>query len=154
MFLENMRILMATREEIRQAKKDAVLSFLYKLKSGEISKEEHEKMQQEWALEREINLFRKRSKALVTLAIKGFDDNSETAELIGCSHLSYMVHLSRQFLKGMSFDNKFDWEVDHIIPISTAKTKDEILVLSKFTNLRPLWRKDNRKKSAKILHLI
>ena len=145
---------MATRAEIRQAKVDAVLSFLYKIKSGEISKEEHQKMQEEWALEREINLFRGRAKALVTLAIKGYQDDSEAAELIGCNHLNYMLHLSRQFPKGMNFDNKCDWEVDHIIPISSAKTKEEIQVLSKYTNLRPLWRKDNRKKSHKNLFLI
>lgn len=145
---------MATRAEIRQAKVDEVLSFLYKIKSGEITSEQLAKMQDEWALEREINLFRARAKALVTAAIKGYEDDSETAEFIGCTHLNYMIHLSRQFHKGMNFDNKCDWEVDHIIPISSAKTKDEILVLSKFTNLRPLWRKDNRKKHSKRLFLI
>lgn len=145
---------MATRAEIRQKKIDEALSFLYKIKSGEITQEQHAKMQEEWAKQREINLFKKRSKSLITLAIKGYKDDSETAEFIGCTHLNYLIHLSKQFVKGMNFDNKCDWEVDHIIPISTAKTKDEILVLSKFTNLRPLWRKDNRKKCAKKLFLI
>ena len=145
---------MATREQIREAKKQEVLDFLKKIHNGEISKAEHEKMQKEWALEREINLFRCRAKALVTLAIKGFKDDSETAELIGCNYLNYMLHLNRQFSKRMNFDNKKDWEVDHIIPISSAKTKEEIMVLSKYTNLRPLWRKDNRKKSYKKLFLI
>jgi hypothetical protein len=145
---------MATREENRQAKKEEVLDFLRKIHNGVISKAEHEKMQEEWAFEKQTNLFKSRAKALVTLAIKGYVDDSETAELIGCSHLHYMVHLSRQFHKGMSFDNKNEWEVDHIIPISSAKTKEEILVLSKFTNLQPLWRKNNRQKHSKRLYLI
>lgn len=145
---------MATREENRQAKKEEILDFLRKIHSGVISKAEHEKMQEEWAFERQTNLFKSRAKALVTLAIKGYADDSETAELIGCSHLHYMVHLSRQFAKGMNFENKCDWEVDHIIPVSSAKTIEEIQVLSKFTNLRPLWRKDNRQKHAKKLFLI
>jgi len=145
---------MATREENRQAKKNEILDFLRKIQNGVISKVEHEKMQEEWAYERQINLFRVRTKALISRAVKGYEDNSETAELIGCTHLNYMLHLSRQFYKGMSFENKNEWEVDHIIPISSAKTKEEILVLSKFTNLRPLWRKNNRQKHSKRLYLI
>jgi hypothetical protein len=141
-------------EQKRQAKVNEILDFLRKVKNGEISEQEFEEMQEGWAKEREINLFCTKAKALISNAIKGYEDNSETAEFIGCSYVHYMVHLSKQFVKGMNFDNKKDWEVDHIIPISSAKTKDEILVLSKFTNLRPLWRKDNRKKHSKKLFLI
>lgn len=145
---------MSKIEKKRQAKVDEVLTFLRKIESGEISQEQLAKMQDEWAQEKEINLFKTRAKALVGLAIKGYEDNSETAELIGCTYASYMLHLNKQFAKGMSFENKCDWEVDHIVPISLSKTTEEIKVLSKFTNLRPLWRKDNRKKHAKNLFLI
>lgn len=145
---------MATREEKRQAKVDEVLSFLYKIKSGEISQSELEVMQEEWALQKKINRYMSSTRGLVTRAISGYEDDSESAELIGCTYVYYMAHLSRQFVKGMSFENKCDWEVDHIIPISSAKTIEEIQVLSKFTNLRPLWRKDNRKKHSKRLFLI
>ena len=141
-------------EQKRQAKVDEILDFLRKARNGEIPEWQLEQMQEEWALEREINLFCVKAKALISNAIKGYEDDSETAEFIGCTYVTYMVHLSKQFVKGMNFENKKDWEVDHIIPISSAKTKDEILVLSKFTNLRPLWRKDNRKKHSKKLFLI
>ena len=145
---------MATREEHRQAKVDEVLRFLYKIKNGEISQSELEVMQEEWAEQKKIGRYMHRSKGLISRAISGYEDDSESAELIGCTYVYYMAHLSRQFVKGMSFENKCDWEVDHIIPISSAKTIEEIQVLSKFTNLRPLWRKDNRKKHSKKLFLI
>ena len=141
-------------EEKRQAKIDEVLNFLYKIKSGEISQLELEVMQEEWALQKKIGRYMSSSRGLITRAISGYEDDSESAELIGCTYVYYMAHLSRQFVKGMSFENKCDWEVDHIIPISSAKTIEEIQVLSKFTNLRPLWRKDNRKKHSKKLFLI
>ena len=145
---------MATREEKRQAKVDEILLFLRKIKNGEISQLELEKMQEEWALQKKIGRYMHRSKGLISKAISGYENDSELAELIGCTYVYYMAHLSRQFVKGMNFENKCDWEVDHIIPISSAKTIEEIQVLSKFTNLRPLWRKDNRKKHSKKLFLI
>ena len=122
-------------EEKRQAKIDEILNFLYKIKSGEISQLELEVMQEEWALQKKIGRYMSSSRGLITRAISGYEDDSESAELIGCTYVYYMAHLSRQFVKGMSFENKCDWEVDHIIPISSAKTIEEIQVLSKFTNL-------------------
>jgi hypothetical protein len=145
---------MATREEKRQAKIDEIIDFINKVKNGQISESELAEIQEEWAEQKKIGRYMHRSKGLISRAISGYEDDSESAELIGCTYVYYMAHLSRQFVKGMSFENKCDWEVDHIIPMSSAKTIEEIQVLSKFTNLRPLWRKDNRKKHTKRLFLI
>jgi hypothetical protein len=41
--------------------------------------------------------------------------------------------------------------IDHIIPLSSAKSEDEIYKLCHYTNLQPLWAEDNLKKSNKIL---
>ena len=41
--------------------------------------------------------------------------------------------------------------IDHIIPLSSAKTEDELYKLCHYTNLQPLWAKDNMKKGKKIL---
>jgi hypothetical protein len=42
------------------------------------------------------------------------------------------------------------WHIDHIIPLATAKTLDDLILLSHYTNLQPLWSKDNFKKGKKI----
>jgi hypothetical protein len=49
----------------------------------------------------------------------------------------------------MSWDNKHLWHIDHIIPLSSAKTEDELKQLCHYTNLQPLWAADNIKKSNK-----
>jgi len=46
---------------------------------------------------------------------------------------------------------KRTWNIDHIIPISLAQTKEEIIKLNHHTNLRPLCSKENLGKSNKII---
>ena len=41
--------------------------------------------------------------------------------------------------------------IDHIIPLSSAKTEEEVYELCHYTNLQPLWAEDNLKKGSKIL---
>ena len=36
------------------------------------------------------------------------------------------------------------WDIDHIIPISSAKSEEEIISLNHYTNLQPLCSKINR----------
>ena len=38
----------------------------------------------------------------------------------------------------------FGWDVDHIIPISSAKTEEELYTLNHYTNMRPLCSYTNR----------
>ena len=79
--------------------------------------------------------------------------NKRTRELLGCSVEEMKVHIEKQFLPGMSWDNYGykTWHIDHIKPLSLAKTMDDIirLKLMHYTNLQPLWAKDNIKKSNK-----
>ena len=59
--------------------------------------------------------------------------------------------MESQFKDGMLWDNMGEWEIDHIIPLSTAQTEDELKKLSHYTNLQPLWAGPNRTKSNKVL---
>ncbi len=38
----------------------------------------------------------------------------------------------------------YGWDIDHIIPISFAKTEEDIIKLNHYTNLQPLCSKINR----------
>jgi hypothetical protein len=53
----------------------------------------------------------------------------------------------------MSWDNYgfYGWHIDHVIPLSSAKTEEEVYKLCHYTNLQPLWAEDNLKKGSKII---
>lgn len=74
--------------------------------------------------------------------------------MLGCTWREFKIHVERQFLKGMSWDNRNLWHIDHITALATAKTEAEVIALSHFTNLRPIWGSDNLSKGDKILFLI
>jgi hypothetical protein len=50
----------------------------------------------------------------------------------------------------MNWKNRDLWQIDHIIPISFGESEDEVIKLNHFSNLRPLWIKDNLEKSDTI----
>ena len=76
--------------------------------------------------------------------------NDRTESILGCSFMDFKKHIEKQFKEGMTFDNYGEWQIDHIIPLSTANTIDEVKKLCHYTNLQPLWASENRKKSDKI----
>jgi hypothetical protein len=76
---------------------------------------------------------------------------NKTFDIVGCSPEFLKEHLETQFTDGMSWDNRSEWHIDHIIPLSSAKTEDELYKLCHYENLQPLWAEDNLKKSNKIL---
>jgi len=78
-------------------------------------------------------------------AFKSASLNKEhsTKELLGCSSKELRTHIENQFIDGMSWDNYGEWHIDHIIPLSSGKTQEEINKLCHYTNLQPLWALDN-----------
>ena len=76
---------------------------------------------------------------------------SETFKIIGCSPLELKIYLEKKFIDDMSWENQGKWHIDHIIPLSSAKTEDELYKLCHFTNLQPIWATDNIKKGSKII---
>jgi len=79
----------------------------------------------------------------------GYRKKSRTREILGCSIEEFRAHIESQFLEGMSWENRGEWHLDHIMPVSMAKTEDEIIRLNHYKNFRPLWAKDNLSKSDK-----
>lgn len=95
---------------------------------------------------------RNRLKDLMKTTKKG--GAHHVSALIGCSTKQLAKHLESQFKKGMTWDNYgWDgWHVDHILPCSSFDHNDERQVAQcwHWTNLRPLWAKDNIEKSDHI----
>jgi hypothetical protein len=76
---------------------------------------------------------------------------NKTIELIGCSPINLRIFLEQKFIEGMSWENQGKWHIDHIVPLSSAKNKEELYKLCHFTNLQPMWATDNIKKGSKII---
>ena len=57
------------------------------------------------------------------------------------------------FTPEMNWSNygKFGWHIDHIIPLDSANTEDEMYKLCHYTNLQPLWWSENLSKGHKVL---
>lgn len=82
----------------------------------------------------------------------GYSKKTKTYEILGCTFEELKIHLESKFKDWMNWENKgiyngefnYGWDIDHIIPISTAKTIDDVYKLNNFNNLRPLCSKINR----------
>jgi hypothetical protein len=76
----------------------------------------------------------------------GLGKDKRSIEYLGTSILEFSKHLESMFKEGMTFDEREKWHLDHFIPISLAKTEEDIDKLSHFTNIRPLWVYENLNK--------
>ena len=77
---------------------------------------------------------------------------NKTFDIIGCPPQFLKEHLEKQFTEGMSWDLMGQHiHIDHIIPLSSANTEEEVYKLCHYTNLQPLWAEDNLKKGSKII---
>lgn len=93
-----------------------------------------------------------RLRARLGLALRnsGYTKKSSMGEILGCSWDELQTHIESKFLEGMSWGNRSEWHIDHVIPLATAKNEADLMTLSHYTNLQPLWTLDNLKKSAKL----
>lgn len=85
-------------------------------------------------------------------AIKDNKGGSSIEDL-GCSIEELKTHLESKFQEGMTWDNhtKDGWHIDHIIPLSSfdLTIPEELKKACHYTNLQPLWAKDNLSKGNK-----
>ena len=79
----------------------------------------------------------------------------KTLEILGCSLRDFKDHLKKQFKDGMSWDNYglYGWHIDHIIPCASFDMNDieQQKKCFHYTNMQPLWAKENLSKSDKII---
>lgn len=79
--------------------------------------------------------------------------NKRTVEYLGCTIPFLKEYLEKQFLLGMTWDNYGlnGWNIDHRMPIALAKDKNDLLNFLHYSNLQPLWEKQNKVKSDRII---
>lgn len=99
-----------------------------------------------------------RLRVRIRRALHGKDKSKPTLELLGCDIDFFKQHLENQFQENMSWDNYGEWHIDHINPCCSfdLSIPEEQQKCFNYTNLRPLWGKENilkskedRKKSIK-----
>lgn len=90
---------------------------------------------------------------------KGFKKNSKTSNILKCSIIEFKSYIESKFEPWMTWENRglyngelnYGWDLDHIIPISSAKTEEEIVKLNHYTNFQPLCSKINRLEKRNLL---
>jgi hypothetical protein len=73
--------------------------------------------------------------------------SSRTFDALGYTPADLVAHLERQFVRGMGWHNAHLWQIDHIVPASTARSEADVIALNQLTNLRPMWADANNRKN-------
>lgn len=73
-------------------------------------------------------------------------------QVSGCTAAELAAHIEKQFLPGMTWENRRKWHIDHIIPCVAFDLTDpeQQAIAFHYTNLRPVWAEDNQRKQGKI----
>ena len=96
---------------------------------------------------------RDRARVMQQLRAKKY---ASTFDMLGYTPSEFRAHIEKQFQRGMSWENRSEWHVDHIIPVAKfiADGITDPAKINHLANLRPIWAKENRKKSKKLLSLL
>lgn len=70
-----------------------------------------------------------------------YNRNESSIEILGCTINDFKTHIENNFKDGMTWDNYsyYGWHIDHIIPLSSANSDEELMKLCHYSNLQPLW---------------
>ena len=88
-----------------------------------------------------------------TFKKNGYKKDSTTEQLLGCTFEEFKNHIESQFEPWMNWSNhggktpttiNESWDIDHIIPVSSATSIEDVKRLSHYTNLQPLCSYTNR----------
>lgn len=86
----------------------------------------------------------------------GYSKKTRTYKILGCSYEEFKTHIELQWKPWMNWDNygnpkdgilepNKSWDLDHIIPFSSAINENEVIKLNHYTNFQPLCSYINRK---------
>ncbi len=85
--------------------------------------------------------------------VNNYIKSDTTENILGCTIEFFINYIQSLFTEGMTLENHGQceecWHFDHIIPISSAKTEEEVIKLNHYTNFQPLWSRENLSKGNK-----
>lgn len=84
-----------------------------------------------------------------------FSKKTKAFTILGCSYEEFRSYIESKWEPWMNWSNHGNangipsslnqsWDLDHIVPMSTAKTEEEAIALNHYTNLQPLCSYTNR----------
>ena len=87
-----------------------------------------------------------------SLVDSGYNKKYKSEIILGCTMLEFKLYLENQFEIWMTWENKglyngtsnYGWDLDHIIPLSSAISEDDVIKLNHYTNIQPLCSHYNR----------
>ena len=82
----------------------------------------------------------------------GYTKKSKTFEILGCSYEEFREHIESHWEDWMNWDNyglyngeeNYGWDLDHIVPLSSALCEEDIIRLNHHSNIQPLCSYVNR----------
>ena len=136
------------REKNKEKKKEYLKEYREK------NKEKRNQMRKEKRLEDPLYKLKHNIRASIYYSFKnkGYQKESKTYDILNCSYEDFKQYIENQFIgekSWMNWDNYGNpkdgiyepnktWDIDHIIPLASAKNEEEIIKLNHYTNLQPL----------------
>lgn len=134
---------------------------------SELNKEKIKEYKNKWKQDQLENNSLYRLSNNISSLLRAYLSNKngqKSCEILRCSIPEFKNHIESQFLNWMNWENygnvcekleyKCSWDLDHIIPISYAKTEEEVYLLNHWSNFQPLCSKVNRDIKRNIIPIL
>jgi tRNA nucleotidyltransferase/poly(A) polymerase len=79
-----------------------------------------------------------------------FTKKAKSEKILCCTIEEFTLFIKSKFIEGMTLENYGQWHLDHIIPLDSAKSEEEIIKLNHYTNFQPLWAEENIRKGNRL----
>lgn len=124
-----------------------------------LKKTQYERKYRNKALKNPANVIVNNIRNRMKLLFRQTKDSKKQApiyELLDCNKVFLKKYIEKQFVKGMSWDNRSTWNIDHIIPLNFFVKHFDLnnihvqKIASHYSNLQPLFKSDNSAKRDRI----
>ena len=137
------------KEDIQRYKKE-----YYQINKDTLIKKSTKRREERRKTDKLFDLKLNISNTIRTAIQKRYTKSRTTKDIIGCSMEDFKNYIESQFESWMNWDNygnvcetlqpNCSWDLDHIIPVSSAETEEEVYLLNHWSNFQPLCSYKNR----------